>query len=66
MRMVSHWHMLPREVVGSLSLEIIQELTEHSPEQTALGDPAIAMGLELGSPEVCSSLQHSVVLMLQG
>lgn len=44
--MVSYWHMLPRDVVGSLSLEIIQQLTERSPEQTALGDPPTAMELE--------------------
>jgi len=40
MRVTKHWHMLPREIVESPSLEITPKLSGHGPRNLALGGPA--------------------------
>jgi len=44
LRVTEHWHRLPREVVGSLSLGDIQDPPGQGPVQPAVGDPALAGG----------------------
>jgi len=46
MRVTKHWHMLPREIVESPSLEITPKLSGHGPRNLALGGPAWADGLD--------------------
>jgi len=46
LRVTEPWHRLPREVMDSPSLEIFNTLPGRGPVQPAVGDPALAGGLD--------------------
>lgn len=54
--MVTHWHRLSREAMESLSLQITQNLTGHSPEQPALRTLLWARDWTRRYPEILSQL----------
>lgn len=46
MSMVKYWNMLPRVMVGSLSLEIVKTQLYKNLEQSVLIRPVLSMGLD--------------------
>jgi len=46
LRVTEPWNRLPREVAGSPSVEIFKTQLDQGPVQPALGDPALAEGLD--------------------
>lgn len=61
-RVIKHWHKLPREVVHSPSFGDIQNPKAQRPGQQALAEPARAGGLDQMLPEVPCKLRQSVIL----
>jgi len=46
LRVMEHWNRLPREAVESPSPEIFKTRLDKGPVQPAVGDPALAGGLD--------------------
>ena len=56
-----HWHRLPREVVGSPSLEVLQNRGDVALRDMVTGHGGCGLGLDLGIQEVFSNLSHSAL-----
>jgi len=63
-RVAMHWHRLPREVVGSPSLEVFQNHGDVALRDVARGDGEV--GLDLGISEVFCNLNDSRSSLGQG
>jgi len=59
-RVMRIWHRLPREVVGSSSLEVLQNRGDVAPKDVGCGHDG--RGLDLGISGVFSSLNSAVIL----